>query len=189
MDGKLIEEIGPNVTLGPFKVGTSSIALRVTDDEGAWNEVNASLEVYGRSRFGRLLEKALSPQALVAGLVLLMVVLGLGTVLARRVRDLPTPVDEVPEQEVGASPLGPADGKEGPVPGEIGKGPEPPAAMAGPSMEGVISSNVPPLEVPPLHSDTFGMDMPPPPETEGLEMPDMSMDAVIPNDIGSKVDT
>ncbi len=189
MDGKLIEEIGPNVTLGPFKVGTSSIALRVTDDEGAWNEVNASLEVYGRSRFGRLLEKALSPQALVAGLVLLMVVLGLGTVLARRVRDLPTPVDEVPEQEVGASPLGPADGKEGPVPGEIGKGPEPPAAMAGPSMEGVISSNVPPLEVPPLHSDAFGMDMPPPPETEGLEMPDMSMDAVIPNDIGSKVDT
>jgi hypothetical protein len=189
IDGKLQEVSGPNVTLGHFKDGTHIIALRVTDDEGAWSEDNASIEVIGRFDIGQFVRSALSPLGLIVGIVLLLVVLGLGTILARRVRDLPTPIDEAPEQEEGLVQIGPTEDKGCPVPVPVPQGSPPLSGSVGQTEDGFMTGSVPPLEVPPFPSDAFGIDIPPPPDTEGLGMPDMSMDVAIPNDIVSKVDT
>ncbi len=189
IDGALQEVVGPNIRLGPFKVGSYKIVLRVTDDEGAWNEDNATLLVKARFDLKRTMEMVLSPLGLAIGLVLLMVVLGLGTVLARRVRDLPTPIDEVPDQEGGVGQTGPVEGNGDVGPKPLTEGSRPISVAVIPSEEEVLPGKVPPLEVPSVPSDAFGIDIPPPPEIEGLGMPDMSMDLPVPNDIVSKVDT
>jgi hypothetical protein len=189
VDGTLQEVVGPNITLGPFKVGSHRIVLRVTDDEGAWNEDNATLKVEAKFDLERIMKTVLSPLGLVLGLVLLVVVLGSGTVLARRVRDLTTPIDEVPEEEGVLGQIGPVEGDGGVGPKPLTEGSRPISEAVMPSEEEVIPGKVPPLEVPSVPNEAFGIDIPPPPDIEGLEMPDMSMDNPIPNDIVSKEDT
>jgi hypothetical protein len=165
---------GKNITLRPEKEGQRELTLRVTDDEGAFTEVNVTFKVVALSSLDMIINSIFSTFSLVLMLAFILV-LFFGVYRFRKdVRSLPEPEkkEDANEENMGEEP--PVDGtgnSEGQQAEEDGS----------PSSSVEVSSEDPDLpqeldpddgitdpELPELEEPT---ELPPPPELGVVDVP------------------